>query len=655
MNLYSLRSTALASISTGALLVTACAQQAAQEKPTPAREAAAVPAVDARLNGLPSFLLPVPGGAVDVGLPAGPFVEASCEAAFPVKPAMALKAASEKLKGVLWRSASVLGRRKVVVDDFLLSRWPVKNSEYEVFVAQRRQQGRKIRAPYHWWRFGREDDYNSKLADIRREFPKIENGPIEFWDRYGADLPYALKDAKGNSIANDPVTFVDYRDANEFAAWIGMRLPTEAEWTRAARGDGTNVWPWGKDQGEDSYTEAALKLLKIFTTSDHTIKQVGTVPAATGPYGHLDMFAQVWQFVAERGYRPINGADAFAEEWKPLQKDKVGKILEAPPLWKDELVVAKGGSYLSFQDPIQLLVDARAPCQTIDTLESLGFRLAKSLKPGYDVLYSLMRSGYNRGVLEEGQEPDLSAQIGAERYVLGANGFPTSYHAISFAPLNWLTKERSLDLHKLTEKSQTAPIPVGAFATTEPLLGLDVPAGVYTMLYREAGMPRELTDAIKAGYKEVQAALKAKAKGKEDEAKPDEGKEGKDDKKTHWTNVIARYGITTQDLEAKGAVDTIKFVRIDGLEIPTDRDAFLLRGNEGKVIAVIPGTNHVPALVNPQPGSLTLEPDAKGKVVAKFHFSLPLQQQNKRVVDFQVFVTMDGTMPGADSPWRLPK
>ena len=138
--------------------------------------------------------------------------------------------------------------------------------------------------------------------------------------------------------------------------------------------------------------------------SDQVLKAAGVVPGATGPYGHVDMFGQIWQLIGDLGYQPILGTELWSEQWKKLQKEKVGALVKGAPSWKPERVVAKGGSFLSYQEPIQLMIDNRAPVQTSDVLEGLGFRLAKSIRPGFDMLLSLKRGGYNTNLFANDQQ-----------------------------------------------------------------------------------------------------------------------------------------------------------------------------------------------------------------------------------------------------------
>ncbi len=670
MHLNSLRVPTLASVYAGTLLAAAAAPlvTAQQAVGGAARPAAPQPKVrvadDTAFEGLPKFLLLVPGGSVEMGLEAGMLIEAAQQVVSPEKPELAARMAPKQLITAMRRSASTLGRRRVEVQPFLLGRWLVKCSEYEPYLAARRKAGDKVRPPFGWWRIGRKDDYEAKLPDINKLFPKDPNGPLNYWDRFGHELPYALVDDKGQSIADHPVTYVSWREANDFAARWGMRLPTEEEWTRAARGDGKHVWPLAKpdDPSTDRFTPQLLKDLRMFATRDQVAKPVGTVQAAAGPYGHLDMFGQVWQLVGELGYRPINGAEPFAAEWKKLQQHKTGQLLQSHPIWEDDRAMAKGGSFFSCGEPIQLLIDARAPMLTYDVLEAMGMRLAKSLKPGYDLMFSSLRGTYHKGPFAMDQATELAGQIGAERYELGSDGFPTAYHAVSFAPVGWLTKEKSVELTKLLERSQTAPLLLGTLAATDPLAVPAAPAGIYSVLYRKAGLPRELVDAIKQGHREL-AALGKKPKGKDgdgegkgDDAKDDAGKDkDKQDKKGSWRDVIARFGLTEQDVEDKAAQHgALKLVRIDGIEIPVEHDVFLLHGNEGKVVAAWPVPNAKPAAGSAFASELVVEADDKARAVAKFHFGVPLSITNARVAGVHLNVVLDQPAPSVDKPWRLP-
>jgi formylglycine-generating enzyme required for sulfatase activity len=618
---------------------------------TAAQTPQAAPAND--LKGLPTFLLPVPGGRTTVGLTTEQLVQAVCEALNPRRPELAPRDAGAVRK-LLGNTASELGKDQVDVPSFLLGKWPVTNKEYEVFVKKMGAIGTKVKPPFHWWRYGRKDDYDKRLEDINREFKADGKfGPILFWARHGEDFPYKLVDEFDKPIEDHPVVFVSYRDAVRFAGWIGMRLPTEFEWTRAARGDGGNVWPWGNDKElGDKYSEAILEKLQLAVGKDRKLKPVGSVQFATGPYGHFDMVGQVWEYTSGRGFRPLTGYKTFDEEWKRLQKDKVGQLLPAPRGWQDGQVVVKGGSYLSAGDAIQFHIDCRTNLETDNPLDSVGIRLAKSLKPGYDMLFSLVTTDHNRDLFANEQEPDLGQQIGIERYVLDPSGFPDEYHALSFAPVNFLSAEKGVQVQKLQDRSQTQPLLVGTLATTEKLLQPALQPGLYGLTFRESGVPKELTTAIHVGYKEVQAALKRKEKGGEEEAKPEEAKE-----KNDWRAVLARFGLTEKDLEPKDSKDSLKIVRISGYEVPTDSNVFLFYDNAGKPVAHLPthasiGNATVAHLELLFGAGQTADKTERAQVELKIR--VPLQQGQKRCAEFKLELLLDQPPPAQEQNWRLP-
>ncbi|HEB52742.1 MAG TPA: hypothetical protein ENI87_05765, partial [bacterium] len=520
----------------------------------------------------------------------------------------------------------------------------------KVYVDAQRKAGVDVRPPYHWWREGRKDDYEKRLPEIRKEFPKIENAPLLYWERHGHELPYKLVDKDGKPIDDLPVVYISWRDANAFAASIGMRMPTEFELTRAMRGDGTHTWPWGAAGGDqDKFTQKALELLQMAKTSDLHAKPVGTVPAAAGPFGHQDLFGQVWQLVGDVGYEPLHGVDFFLKQWKLLMKHKTGRLVERKPTFSAARAIAKGGSFLSYQEPIQLLIDARAPVQTSDVLEALGLRLAKSMQPGYDFLYSLQRVKFNRGVFARGQQLDLGKLVGGEHYTLAENGFPSAYDAVAFTPTNWLSDDKRMRWKKLGELSQEQPVLIGALATTAELV--DGPkAGLYAVYYRAAGISKGLRTAIKAGYKEIKAARKAAAKAKKNGKEPKQGKP----KDSKWRKLTTRAGLTDDDLaEAKASTGDVGFVRIDGIEIPTDRGAYLLAKN-GKMVGVIRGTNKKPATGDDKfESQLALAAGSKehdGKTVAEFQFAVPLTAHSKKkTVVFHLQAVLDLKFTGN---WR---
>ncbi len=89
--------------------------------------------------------------------------------------------------------------------------------------------------------------------------------------------------------ADHPVVWVSLEDAAAFAAWAGKRLPTEAEWQRAAQGEDGRPWPWG-----GLFDPARANL------DSEGARPVGSYPAGASPYGCLDMSGNVWEWTDSR-------------------------------------------------------------------------------------------------------------------------------------------------------------------------------------------------------------------------------------------------------------------------------------------------------------------------------------------------------------------
>ncbi len=109
-------------------------------------------------------------------------------------------------------------------------------------------------------------------------------------------LPQSLKSSQRRPSYFDnpefkdyPVVYVTWGQAKTYCAWAGRRLPTEAEWERAGRGDDFRTFPWGEDKADG--LRANFNML-VGDTS-----RVGSYPAGASPFGVLDMAGNVAEWV----------------------------------------------------------------------------------------------------------------------------------------------------------------------------------------------------------------------------------------------------------------------------------------------------------------------------------------------------------------------
>jgi len=148
-------------------------------------------------------------------------------------------------------------QNSVDLPDFYISLFPITNGQFEVFFRKYAEGNFCVSSPKHWVRGGWPD----------------------------ASIPTGL--------VNHPVVNVFPEDAVTFSAWLRketgklFRLPTEAEWEKAARGTDGRIYPWGNDWDSSKLN---CKESRIGITTP-----VGTFPEGKSPYGIFDMCGNVWE------------------------------------------------------------------------------------------------------------------------------------------------------------------------------------------------------------------------------------------------------------------------------------------------------------------------------------------------------------------------
>ena len=159
-------------------------------------------------------------------------------------------------------------QHRVYLDSFYIDKYEVTNKQFKKFVDST---GYVTDAEKQGWGY---------LWEGSNEWPRPEGASWRAPHGHGSSI--RRKD-------NYPVVQVSYNDALAYLEWAEKRLPTEAEWEKAARGIDDRLYPWGNQWDPTR--------LNSWEAGPHKTTPVGSYPKGVSPYGAYDMVGNVWEWV----------------------------------------------------------------------------------------------------------------------------------------------------------------------------------------------------------------------------------------------------------------------------------------------------------------------------------------------------------------------
>jgi ergothioneine biosynthesis protein EgtB len=208
-------------------------------------------------------------------------------------------------------------QHKVFLEDFQIDRALVSNGDYLEFI------NADGYGDFRWW-------HSAGWEKVTQEQWRA---PL-YWEQ--RDGEWMIRDFAGLHRAadklNEPVSHVSFLEASAYAKWAGKRLPTEAEWEKAAMfssvSNSKQAFPWG-DEGPDQSRG------NLFENGLWGVAPIGAFPEGQSAYGCQQMIGDVWEWTTS-DYTPYPGFksdfDQYNDKWFVGQKVLRGGSFATPRL-----------------------------------------------------------------------------------------------------------------------------------------------------------------------------------------------------------------------------------------------------------------------------------------------------------------------------------